>query len=127
MRATIKKVMNISVHSRFSAALALLFVCASFTCLLTSCGPKKRKPPPTITIVILDAYDAYMLDGQRMKRSTLEARLQRMADTYRREITSTSRAFVRISAKKEGPSSYREKQRIMKYCIKVGLDKVALH
>ncbi len=96
--------------------------------LLAACGgAPQRKPPPVITIMVLDDWDAYLMDGQRVDRATLEARLQRQADLYRREITGTSRAWVRISAQKPGSSSRHEMNNVMKYCMKIGLDKVGIH
>ena len=102
-------------------------LCVCGTSVLGGCGAEKeRKPPPTISIVILQGHNAYLLDGQRVKRQTLEARLQRLADSYRRELTGNSRAYVRISAKEDNARNHREKRRIMEYCMKIGLDKVAL-
>ena len=93
---------------------------------LNSCGPEQRKPPPVLTIVVQEKWDSYLLDGQQVTREILEIRLQRSADNFRRDITGTSRAYVRISSQTNDSDLINEKKSIMDYCMKIGLDKVSV-
>lgn len=114
-----------SLHA--AGAALLLAIILSCPLLLSSCGREERKPPPIITIVILDKWDSYLLDGQRVDRDTLEIRLQRMATQYMREITGTSRAYVRITSQNKQKSQRSEKDSLMRYCMGIGLDKIQFH
>ncbi len=115
--------MNSNVHSK----LILTLFIAVYLCL-QSCGRHPdQTPPPIINIVILDEWDAYLLDGQRVDRMTLETRLKRLADEEMREITGTSRARVRITSHNKQKSNRAEKNSLMKYCMAIGLDKIAFH
>lgn len=93
---------------------------------LSSCGPEQRKSPPVITIMVLEKWNTYLLDGQEVTREVLEVRLQRTADNFRRDITGTSRAYVRIASQTNDSDIVHEKKSIMNYCMKIGLDKVQL-
>lgn len=105
-----------------------LIAIVSFCLCVNGCSKHRdQEPPPIITIVILDEWDSFLLDGQRVDRSTLESRLQRMATEHMREITGTSRAYVRITARSQQDAKRNEKNSLMRYCISIGLDKIQFH
>jgi hypothetical protein len=102
-----------------SLVLLLMFAVAG-------CGGNNgRKPPPEITVQIMEEAGILMVDGVRMAEQDAYASLQESADKFRRPTSGTSRVYVRVYY-----SSMVRQSRVQEFlgwCGQMGLEKVTEH
>jgi biopolymer transport protein ExbD len=99
---------------------AFLFLPLLLSLLMTSCD-EERKPVPILTIKVL-ANGQYELNGEQVSRQKLRSEIQRIADENRRNITDTSRVYVRLG--NEAGASQAIKNDVVNMCLSAGINNI---
>jgi putative aminopeptidase FrvX len=84
------------------------------------CGDD-RKPVPVLSIRVL-ADGGYTLNKERMDLPKLRAEIERVADENRRDISHTTRVYVRIAT--QAGASQARKSDVVNHCISVGINSI---
>ncbi len=95
------------------------------TLLLGGCGPEDREPIPVIQITVLEQAGRYVIDGKTCSTGDAQDELQALADKYRRPITGSSRAYVRINH--SARVDYDRVQTVQGWCQRMGLDMITMN
>jgi hypothetical protein len=89
---------------------------------LGGCMDGERKPIPIVEIHLLDADDAYVLNGQNMTLAQVKRELLLVAQNNRREKSGDSRAMVRLYS--PPGVDYLRVTQLQEYCVSIGLDQI---
>ncbi len=92
--------------------------------LLSGCGDQGRKPPPEVVVQILDEPGVFQIDGDRLFSRDAYAKLEQLADRYRRPTTGTPRMIIRVYHSSN--VRYARVQEFLGWCGQKGLDKVTV-
>ncbi len=99
-------------------------VMVALALLLSGCGPKDREPIPVIQITVLEQAGRYVIDGTTYSAGDAQDQLQTLADKYRRPVTGSARAYVRIWHNQR--ASYDRVQTVQGWCQRMGLDMITV-